>query len=298
MDNATPAVLYHLIDRLRGTLLVDEADNLGLREDSILRGVLNSGHRKGGNIRRMIKGAPKKFSTFAPMAIAAIGALPMPLMARSIIIHMEKTAGNVALNRFDPEDSETMRSVDAIYRLVLQWAQSEPELNLNPDLPKELKNRVADNWRPLIAIADSFGPAWAQAAREAAITFARTYHDEDAGVVLLSDIRDIFNQTAADRMASEVLVKALLGVEESSWTDYRGPRDDQTPRKLSQGEMARLLRPFGIRPKSVWPPGKRYRGDSSRKGYFRAQFELAWTRYCSPAGTKAQSRNVAYIGGR
>jgi hypothetical protein len=64
MDNATPAVLYHLIDRLGGTLLVDEADNLGLRENGILRGVLNSGHRKGGNIRRVIKGAPKKFSTF------------------------------------------------------------------------------------------------------------------------------------------------------------------------------------------------------------------------------------------
>ena len=74
MDNATPAVIYHLIDRLRGTLLVDEADNLGLRENGILRAVLNSGHRKGGNIRRVIKGAPKAFNTFAPMAIAAIGA--------------------------------------------------------------------------------------------------------------------------------------------------------------------------------------------------------------------------------
>ena len=97
MDNATPAVIYHLIDRLDGTLLVDEADNLGLRENGILRGVLNSGHRKGGNIRRVIKGAPKAFNTFAPMAIAAIGALPMPLMRRSIIIHMEKARPGASL---------------------------------------------------------------------------------------------------------------------------------------------------------------------------------------------------------
>ena len=221
MDNATPAVIYHLIDQLSGTLLVDEADNLGLRENGILRGVLNSGHRKGGSVRRVIKGAPKKFNTFAPMAIAAIGSLPMPLMRRSIIIHMEKATGSVGLKRFDPEDSETMESVTVVYRFVLQWAHSKPELNLNPDLPKELKNRVADNWRPLIAIADSLGSAWAQAAREAAITFAHTYHDEDAGVVLLSDIRDIFNQAAADRMASEVLVKALLEVEESGWSVER-----------------------------------------------------------------------------
>ena len=191
-----------------------------------------------------------------------------------------------------------MASVDVVYRFVLEWARSKPELNLNPDLPKELKNRVADNWRPLIAIADSLGSAWGQAAREAAVTFAHAYHDEDAGVVLLSDIRDIFNQTAADRMASEVLVKALLEIEESGWSEYRGPRDDQTPRKLSQGEMARLLRPFGIRPRSVWPRGKRPKGDTSRKGYYRTQFERAWARYCPPAGTTAQANNVTYIGGR
>jgi hypothetical protein len=61
MDNATPAVIYHLIDTLHhATLLVDEADNLGLNVNGILRAVLNSGHRKGGSIRRVVKGAPKK----------------------------------------------------------------------------------------------------------------------------------------------------------------------------------------------------------------------------------------------
>ena len=49
-----------------------------------------------------------------------------------------------------------------MYRLVLEWERSKPALELSPALPKELHNRVADNWRPLIAIADSFGPSWAQ----------------------------------------------------------------------------------------------------------------------------------------
>jgi hypothetical protein len=142
------------------------------------------------------------------------------------------------------------------------------------------------------------GSDWGKAAREAAIIFAHAYHDEDAGVVLLSDIRDIFSRTVADRMASEVLVKALLDIEESGWSEYRGPRDDQTPRKLSQGEMARLLRPFGIRPRSIWPRGKRSKGDTSRKGYYRAHFERAWARYCSPTGTAAQPTNIVYFGRR
>ena len=113
MDNATPAVIYHLIDRLHGgTLLVDEADNIGLTVNGILRSVLNSGHRKGGNIRRVIKGAPKKFSTFAPMAIACHRQLPLPLMRRSIIIHMEKAAGggnHQAVRHRQPRDNAAHR---------------------------------------------------------------------------------------------------------------------------------------------------------------------------------------------
>jgi len=299
MDNATPAVIYHLIDRLQGgTLLVDEADNLGLRENGILRSVLNSGHRKGGNIRRVIKGAPKEFSTFAPMAIAAIGSLPLPLMRRSIIVHMEKTATST-LKRFDPGDRETMERIDIVYGFVRRWVRNNPKLDLDPDLPKDLKNRVADNWRVLISIADCFGPTWAELARGAAITFARTHHDEDAGVILLNDIRDIFNRTGADRMASIDLFEALLDIDESGWAEYRGMRDDHSPRKLTPGEMARLLRPFGIHPCSVWPVGKRRKGTSSRKGYWRSQFENAWARYCEPtAGTAAQGSKVAYIGRR
>jgi len=46
-------------------------------------------------------------------------------------------------------------------------------------------------------------------------------------------------------MASVDLITALHDIEESGWSEYRGMRDDQQPKKLSQGEMARLLKPFG-----------------------------------------------------
>jgi uncharacterized protein DUF3631 len=298
-DNATPAVIYHLIDRSRGsTLLVDEADNLDLNVNGILRAALNSGHRKGGSIRRVIRGEPKKFSTFAPMAIAAIGILPLPLMQRSIVIHMEKTTSG-DIERFEAGDPNTTRRINIVYGFVTRWSHSKPALDLNPDLPKDLKNRIADNWRPLIGIADCFGPAWGKLARDTAATFAHAYHDEDAGVILLSDIRTIFNRTAADRMASVDLIMALLDIEESGWSEYRGMRDDQQPKKLSVGEMARLLRPFGIRPRSIWPEtARRRKGSSSRKGYYRSQFESAWERYCDPAGTPAQDNKIRFIGSR
>jgi len=206
---------------------------------------------------------------------------------------MEKS-NNAALKRFDSGDSETMRRINIVYGFIRRWVEAKPTLNLDPELPAILKNRVADNWRPLIAIADYFGPTWAKIAREAAITFANTFHDEDAGVILLSDIRDIFNRTGADRIASVDLITELLDIEESGWSEYRGARDDQAPRKLSKAEMARLLRPFGIKPQSIWP-ARRDANSKSRKGYYRSQFEGAWQKYCSPDGTTAQASNVRYI---
>ena len=98
-------------------------------------------------------------------------------------------------------------------------------------------------------------------------------------------------------MASVDLIAALLDVDDSGWSEYRGPHDGQTPRKLSQGEMARLLRPFGIRPRPIWPAAKRRKG-TSRRGYYRAQFESAWARYCAEGVTPSQPSNVAYIGNR
>jgi Protein of unknown function (DUF3631) len=65
-------------------------------------------------------------------------------------------------------------------------------------------------------------------------------------------------------------------------------RDDRPGRKLTQGDVARLLRPFGIRSKSIWP-AHRSAGSSSRKGYTRDQFEDAWRSYCG-AGTAAHPR--------
>ena len=230
------------------------------------------------------------------MAIACIGSLPLPLMQRSVIIDMEKTAGG-NLQRFDTGNSQTMQRINIVYGFVTRWARSKPKLDLDPKLPKDLKSRVADNWRVLIAIADTFGPAWARIAREAATTFAHAYHDEDAGVILLSDLRDIFNRTAADRMASVELIMALLDIEESGWSEYRGVRDDQTLHKLSQGEMARLLRPFGIRLRPIWPLAKQRKG-TSKRGYYRSQFEQAWARYCAEDVTPSQASNVAYIGSR
>jgi Protein of unknown function (DUF3631) len=286
-DGITAAAIFRLIDQQHCTLLLDEADNLGLEHNGILRSVLNSGHRKGGCLTRVIKDAPRRFSTFAPMAIAAIGVLPLPIMHRSVVIHMERATRQ--LRYFDESD----RAVNHAYGMIRAWAR-DVKLEHNPELPGELRNRPADNWRVLIAIADSFGRAWGATARKAAAEFSRTYRDEDAAVTLLSDIRTIYHDLAVDRHASAKLVEELVGMEDAGWADWRGLRDDQQPRRLSQGELARLLAPFGIRPRTIWPRRRNQKSKSS-KGYFRSQFESAWHKYCNSDGTPSHSKKSARL---
>jgi len=133
---------------------------------------------------------------------------------------------------------------------MFTWAR-EAKLNSDPAMPVQLRNRPADNWRPLIAIADAFGAAWAARAREAAIAFAGEHQDEDAAVVLLRDIRDIFDGRRVDRLPSKAIIDRLNNADDAMWWEWRGIHGNQQPRKLSPGELAKLLEPFQIRPQTI-----------------------------------------------
>ena len=291
-DHVTAAVLFRLIDRDRPTLLLDEADNQDLPNNPTLRAVINSGHHCDGKIMRYLDGRISEFSTFAPLAFATISKLPLPILHRSVAIHIKRSPESETLARFDPKTMiEQKTDCDIVYRETLLWAQ---QCNLNPDppMPNGLRNRPADNWRVLLSIADACSPAWGELAREAAVALSKG-QDEDFSVMLLSDIRDIFDRRpTVDRLASAVIVADLNEMPHGLWSEWRGPRDDQTPRRLSPSEMARLLVPFGIRSKTVWPPHRGTR-DRSVKGYYRKQFEAAWAAYCE--GTPAQHGNVKYL---
>ena len=54
-------------------------------------------------------------------------------------------------------------------------------------MPIELNDRAADNWRPLLAIADLAGGEWPQLAREAALILSGEAQDGAINVELLKD---------------------------------------------------------------------------------------------------------------
>ncbi len=95
--SVSAAVLYRTIDDLHPTLLLDESDATfnGNREfGEALRGVLNSGHRRGGKASRCERAGEnfvrRDFDTFCPKAIAGIGRLPDTVADRSIPIRLKR----------------------------------------------------------------------------------------------------------------------------------------------------------------------------------------------------------------
>jgi hypothetical protein len=149
-------------------------------------------------------------------------------------------------------------------------------------MPPQLSNRAADNWGP-----DALGRG--VEAREAAIALSAS-RSEDLRVVLLTT----FDQKGSDRIWGTELLETLWELDDAPWTEFRGLRDDGTPHKLRQGELAAMLRSFGIRSKSIWP-AHRAPGISSRKGYLREHFEEVWHAYCPAAGTPAHPGKIPYL---
>jgi putative DNA primase/helicase len=143
-----------------------------------------------------------------------------------------------------------------------------------PALPPGAFNRLADNWRPLFAIAEIAGGEWPA---RAAVAFAKLTAQEDAesqgtGTILLADIRQILADTQAARIFSKELAKSLCAMTDRPWPEAnRG-------KPISENWLARRLHPFRISPKTLRI------GDERAKGYEVADFTGVFERYLPAPG--------------
>jgi hypothetical protein len=150
-------------------------------------------------------------------------------------------------------------------------------------MPKGLRvGRPQDKWRVLFAIADTFGPTWGQLARDAALTFARNQREEEASIQLLEDIREVFVSLGADRLLSKALIGHLRDLTDGPWADL----------PLTEARLAKTLEPFGIKPRQIWPKGKRTK---QSRGYLRSWFEETWRRYCYEEEEEAAAKSAKIL---
>jgi putative DNA primase/helicase len=272
-DNATAAAIFRVVETAQPTLLIDEADTfLSLREE--LRGILNSGHRRGGAVLRTVGDdhVPRQFATYGACAIAMIGRLPGTLADRSIPIALQRRRIDEPIELFR---ADRVSHLDELARRAARWAVDHAaDIHAaDPTMPAGLFNRAADNWRGLLAIADASGGDWPPRAREACAALAGAVEDDQsASVLLLGDIRDVFAGREIDRIASADLVEAVVAIEGRPWGEWRNGRP------LTATGLARLLRSFGIAPENMRTTGG---AGAVLKGYMRERFGEVWDRYLS-----------------
>jgi putative DNA primase/helicase len=273
-ENLTVAVLFRLVEAHAPTILADEYDAwLKFNED--LRGLLNSGHRRDGKVFRCEgeKNEVRGFNIFAPAVLCGIGALPGTLHDRSIVVRLERAKPGELRERFDSRRIEW--ETELCRKLARFCADNKARLEAcDPALPSGAFNRLADNWRPLFAVAEIAGGDWPQ---RAVAAFAKLTAKTDAdaqgmGAMLLADIRQVFSEANAGRMFSKSLVEALCAMTDRPWPEaHKG-------KAISETWLARRLHTFSVSSKTLRI------ADERQKGYEAADFKEAFERYLPAEG--------------
>jgi hypothetical protein len=283
-DWSIPSVVAQL--DIGRPVLLDEGENADF--GVALRKVYNSGHKRNG--RRTIKN--RTYSTYAPVVLAMIDERPLhqSMLRRSHIIELQRTRRDLELWRVEMHIGKLRQ----IHDYIVDFFQGR-DINPDPTLPDQLRNGAVsarDNWRPLISVCDAIDAAnrdrknpirskWGARACEVAIRMSKRFNRHDLKVVMLYDIRTIFeermlaDQVFGDKISDSDLVAALNKHDNGIWYERLGGATF-TRSKLKQmlagfrREDGSPLVPGSIRPR----PGAR-----PRRGYARKWFDNAFARY-------------------
>jgi hypothetical protein len=258
------------------TLMLDEADATfgalkGDEKAEHLRGILNAGFGRDRPYRRwdVTTRSMEDCPTFAMAVLAGIGSLPDTIEDRAVIIDLRRKSPSERVAKFrvrrdKPEVAAAGKQLaDAI------GPHAEMIGDAEPDMPPGLDDRAEDVWEAMVAIADLAGRGWPARARTAAARLSGDGAAADAtlGERLLADLRDVFG--TADAMHTETVLDGLHKISEAPWGDWYG-------RPLNARDLAKLLRPYGVRSLGV------KLGGLTLKGYRREHLHDPWTRYLPP----------------
>ncbi|MBI5428301.1 MAG: DUF3631 domain-containing protein [Nitrospinae bacterium] len=293
--NITTASLFRLVDSHGVSLCIDETDT-SFRENQDLIGLVNAGYlgylkktaiapRCDGDSHEV-----KLFSSWCPKVLAGIGRLSDTTESRCIRIRLERKLPGEKTEPFSLCKTEIFAPIK---EKLARWSADNlgALAEATPDIPKGLGDRAADNWRPLLAVADLAGGPWPEQARKAALELSGNdaQDDDSPGMALFEDIKEFFEHGHTDTVSSETLVNHLVGLESRPWAEWRQGKP------ISKNGLARLLKKFGIGPRQF-----KENGDKTR-GYFLDDFWEVFSRYLqapgNPTGTTGTVRESKDLSG-
>ncbi|BBY52945.1 DUF3631 domain-containing protein [Mycobacterium koreense] len=289
--NTTPAYLFRKVSDEDGapTILYDEIDTVfgpKAKDNEDIRGMLNAGHRKGATAGRCVMRGKivetEELPAYCAVMLAGLDDLPDTIMTRSVVVRMRRRAPDEHVEPWRPRVNHP--EAHALRDRLAAWSASEDITerlagDFWPDIPEQVTDRDADVWEALLTVADLAGGNWPKQARVAAVALVAASKERapTIGVLLLKDIKQVFDDTATDRLTTEQLLSGLNRLEESPWSTIRRGEP------LDSRGLSQRLRKYDI-------GSKKHVGERGLHGYVVTQFADAWSRYLPPApGTSGTS---------
>ena len=270
-SNISKAVIYRVIEKYQVTLCIDESDTF-FKGDDILRGILNSGHRRASALTWRCDGDDhdvRSFSTWGVKAVAGIIQLQGTLRDRSIPIRFSRKRSHERVAAFRYKIAEV--EAKPLREMLARWAKDNLAAigTVEPEIPAGLNDRQEDNWHPLLSIAHIVGKDWTKWARESCrLLSIHTQEEEGPAVQLLEDLHQVLESAGKDKISSSELVQRLAEMEDRPWPEWRNAKP------ITAWHMARILSRFDIVPTQFWTHGKK------KRGYVvNATMEDAFSRY-------------------
>jgi Protein of unknown function (DUF3631) len=150
------------------------------------------------------------------------------------------------------------------------WLRADLAILESAEPAMPVEDRAADTWEPLITVADHAGGHWPDRGRAAVLALTAQADESNEGSIrirLLADCRTAF--TGHTALPTSRLLTRLNNDQEAPWRDFGHGG-------LTAAKLGRLLGEYDIRSSNI-----RFPDGSQSKGYQRADFADAWTRYCA-----------------
>ncbi|WP_169338409.1 DUF3631 domain-containing protein [Lamprocystis purpurea] len=271
------APFFRLAELHKPTFLIDEMD-VFIDEDSELLAAVNNGWEPHGCVLRCIgdDNEVRKFGTHTPVAMAGIDLikkLPGTTVSRSVVVTLERAAAD-EISEANIYDARTHRApLLEVGRKLARWTGDHAATiaAADPIMPVGVRNRLADKWRPLLAIADAAGGRWPALARSA-LAAQIDEREPSKALLLLADIREILRQ-GEQAIPTANLIERLCAIEESPWKDYNYKERDDERRRITSRQLATLLKRYQI------ASGNVHIGGLVPKGYRVEHLTAACNRY-------------------
>ena len=256
--------MFRAIQAWKPTLLIDEADTFAKMHDE-LRGILNAGHTRDTAFVVRAEGdsnEPRLFSTWAPKVVAAIGRLPDTIEDRAIRISLSRKP--TTTSKRDAFDSDQVRrDCEPVRRKIARFVLDNIDAIVTATVarPDGLDDRAWNNWRPLLMIASVAGGDWPDHARRATIALAADRDDDDqqdVGTLALQHVWEVVGP--AGRLPTADVLRHLVTKEEGPWARWWEASVAKDELKSPAARLARLLKPFGVKPAQLWIGGTKHRG--------------------------------------